>query len=212
MCGNRRFRKTIYSIIGLQVHCESSKVNNENIVSVILHDTEKIIVGDNYRFCLVLVQRNNSNSMLIVGCSNETKLKTLESTIDATDGSQEPKHFTDISHLDQMADDESDSQESVESRLVVKEIETSTIVSNPLVKSDSRLTEANVFDNFGEFAVTGLCIGILFTIVFAVFWIAPLVKSDRRSSPATICYAADDHIADIENTNRYLKLQATTTL
>lgn len=135
---------------------------------------------------------------------------TLESTLDAS--GQEQKPFSDISHLDEMADEESDSQESVDTEHMMKDAEASTIVSNPLVKSANRLAEANVFDNLSEFAITGLCIGILFTIIFAVFWIVPLVKSDRRSSPATICYAADDHITDIENTNRYLKLQATTTL
>lgn len=161
----------------------------------------------------MLVQRNSSKSELIVGCSNITKLKTLESTLDASDGGQEPKHWSDISHLDEMADEENDGQESVDSVHVMTGTEASTVVSNPMVKSANRLAaESNVFDKFSEFAITGLCIGILFTIIFAIFWITPLVKSDRRSSPATICYAADDHIADIENTNRYLKLQATTTL
>lgn len=186
-------------------------MNKENIVSVILHDTEKFIIGENYRYCLAVVQRNESQSALIVGCSNITKLMTLESTLDPASG-QEQKPFSDISHLDEMADEENDSQESVDNEHMMKDAEASTIISNPLVKSANRLTEANVFDNFSEFAITGLCIGILFSIIFAVFWIVPLVKSDRRSSPATICYAADDHIADIENTNRYLKLQATTTL
>lgn len=188
-------------------------MNNENIVSVILHDTDKFIVGENYRFCLVLVQRNESKSTLIVGCSNITKLKTIESNLDASDGGQEQKPFSDISHLDEMVDDEqNDSQESIDTVHMMKDIEESTIVSNPLVKSTNRLVESNVYHNFSEFAVSGLCVGILFTIIFAIFWITPLVKSDRRSSPATICYAADDHITDIENTNRYLKLQATTTL
>lgn len=184
-------------------------MNNENIVSVILHDKEKFIVGDNYRFCLVLLQRNESKSMLIVGCSKITKLKTLESTVDASDGGHKLTHFSDISHLDETTDEENDNQKVVDAE---KDAEASTIVSNPLVKSANRLTESNVLDNFSEFAITGLCIGILFTIIFAIFWITPLVKSERRSSPATICYAADDHIAAIENTNRYLKLQATTTL
>lgn len=187
-------------------------MNNENIVSVILHDTEKFTVGDNYRFCLVLVQRNESKSMLMVGCSNKTKLKTLDSTLDAADVVREQNYLSDISRLDEMADDENDNHESLDAKHVMQNVEASTVMSIPLVKSANRLAESNVFNNLSEFAITGLCLGILFTIVFAIFWIAPLVKSDRRSSPATICYAADDHITDIENTNRYLKLQATTTL
>lgn len=180
---------------------------------MILHDTEKIIVGDNYRFCLVLVQRNESKSMLTVGCSNITKLKTLESSLDTTDGVQRQQDASDISNLDEIDDEKSDaSRELFDGKHMIKEVEVSTAVSDILVKSANRLAESNAFESFGEFAITGLCIGILFTIIFAVFWITPLVKSDRRSRPATICYAADDHIADIENTNRYLKLQATTTL
>lgn len=204
-----------------QVHCESSKLNNENIVSVILRDTDKFIIGDNYRYCLALVERNETKASLIVGCSNITKLNTLESSIDTSDSGQGQTNFSDISHIDDMTNFFNENHESIalhnrnvddDTEHMMKDAEPSTILSNPLVKSTNRFNESNVLENFSEIAITGLCIGIFLTIIFAVFWITPLVKNDRRSSPATICYAADDHIADIENTNRYLKLQATTTL
>lgn len=196
-----------------QVNCESSEVNNENIVSVILHDTERLIVGDNYRFCLVLVHQNGSNSSLIVGCSNITKLKTIDSALDAVDDSGDQKKFTDTSlHTNQFSGISEDQGPAGAERMMMN-TDVSTVAPNSLVKSPSNIVESDAFDHLNDFAVIGLCIAILCTIVFALFWITPLVKTDRRSSPAIICYAADDHrSADIENSNRYLKLQATTTL
>lgn len=56
-------------------------------------------------------------------------------------------------------------------------------------------------------------IGILLTSIFAFIWAATKFTHYRRSVPSTVCYAASDqHSIDVENSNRYLKLQATTVL
>lgn len=72
---------------------------------------------------------------------------------------------------------------------------------------------SKLMHHFNDGLMPSLSIGVLVTSVFAFIWAATKITHHRRSIPATVCYAAtDQHSIDIENSNRYLKLQATTTL
>lgn len=72
---------------------------------------------------------------------------------------------------------------------------------------------SQVMNHFNDSLMPSLSIGVLVTSVFAFIWAATKISHHRRSIPSTVCYAAaDQHSVDIENSNRYLKLQATTTL
>lgn len=226
-------------------------INNENIINVILHDTGQFVIGESYRFCLVLLQKKDIHRDLVVGCSNITKLKTIESDIRADSDNETLKkqlnmaktmseankstdnqmhsQMSDISSFDKISDfaedeltnplnhesanfqNEQERYGNYDDETVTTEL--STTLSNPVIKSTEKLYGSQFFTNFNNNVLPGIGIGVLISSVFALIWAANKFKSDRRTSPATICYAAtDDHITDIENSNRYLKLQATTTL
>ena len=232
------------------MHCESNKMENENIVSVILYDASQFAIGDKYRFCLVLVQKNDDQRELVVGCSNITKLKQIENVL-ATDRNVD--HFTvpvtmtassplppttattklemetmqpklnqnndeetisDISSFEKISD-----QKQTE-RQQIQRIEYTTIYHSEMpttVKTIQAPIEtayaSQLMNHFNDGLMPSLSIGVLITSVFAFIWAATKITHHRRSIPSTVCYAAaDQHSVDIENSNRYLKLQATTTL
>lgn len=219
----------------LQIHCERSKMKDENIVNVILHDSEHFTIGENYRFCLVLLQKfGESKRDLIVGCSNVTKLKSIDSVIDGESNtlSQEISTETwsqtesDITHFDQISDllnedetitesrdnrgmDESD--HSSEENDYAMDAEANTLTTN--ANANVQVHRTNVVSkNINEIAVATICFGVFVVLVIALIWMFMVFRNNRRPHSTTICYAANDRMDDVENTNRYLKLQATTTL
>lgn len=259
-------------------------MENENIVSVILYDITRFIIGENYRFCLMLVQNENDqhDHELVIGCSNITKLKQIENNF-ATEASSdrlrnrssnninlgdangnvnenenesesESKNvsklqsdhnknneqiISDISSFDSMQDDQFSSTTSNDNdlpdypindanqsnsigevdtqlKLNTKVVPTATTTVNKtmtLKKSTEKLYAPQLIDAFDDSLVSGIGITILISTIFALIWIATKLTNNRRTNPATVCYAAaDQHSIDIENRTRYLKLQATTTL
>lgn len=227
------------------MHCESNRMENENIVSVILYDATQFAIGDKYRFCLVLVEKNDDQRDLVVGCSNITKLKQIENVL-VTDrnvdhftvpvtmtspppataklemGTVQPKlnennddeTISDISSFEKISD-----QKQTE-RQPIQRIEYTTIYHSEMpttVKTIQAPIEtayaSQLMNHFNDGLMPSLSIGVLITSVFAFIWAATKITHHRRSIPSTVCYAAaDQHSVDIENSNRYLKLQATTTL
>lgn len=225
------------------MHCESNKMENENIVSVILYDTTQFTVGDKYRFCLVLVQKSDDQHDLVlqVGCSNITKLKQIENlfvndrsgdhligpvtistttklefeTIYPKSNQDEDEVISDISSFEKISDQmQNDRQQKIQN------IDYTTIDHNEMpitVKTIQAPIEtayaSQLMNHFNDGLMPSLSIGVLITSVFAFIWAATKITHHRRSIPSTVCYAAaDQHSIDIENSNRYLKLQATTTL
>lgn len=225
-----------------QIHCESYKMENENIVSVILYDTTRFAIGEKYRFCLVLVKKDNEDQReLVVGCSNITKLKQIDNNLVAetdrlqkqsniiqttsieTPKSNEKQLVSDISSFDKISDNKQDelpyddnfsdfmANDTTDGTEQISQ--TSTTSASIIKKSSEKLYAPQLIDTFDENLLPGIGIAILITTVFALIWIATKLTNDRRTNPATVCYAASDqHSIDIENRNRYLKLQATTTL
>lgn len=227
------------------MHCESNKMENENIVSVILYDTTQFTVGDKYRFCLVLVQKNDEQHDLVVGCSNITKLKQIENvlvsdrggdhlvgpvtistttttitkleleTINPKSNQDEDEVISDISSFEKISD-----QMQNERQQKIQNIDYTTIDHSEMpitVKTIQTPIEteyaSKLMNHFNDGLMPSLSIGVLITSVFAFIWAATKITHHRRSIPSTVCYAASDqHSIDIENSNRYLKLQATTTL
>lgn len=239
----------MYSLSRLQMHCESNKMENENVVSVILYDATQFAIGDKYRFCLVLVQKNDDQRELVVGCSNITKLKQIENVL-VTDRSVDhftvpvtvtassppptkatPKQQTETKQpkLNQNNDEgmisdissfEKISGQKPTERQQIQHVEYTTIYHSELpttVKAIQAPVEtayaSQLMNHFNDGLMPSLSIGVLITSVFAFIWAATKITHHRRSIPSTVCYAAaDQHSVDIENSNRYLKLQATTTL
>lgn len=235
----------------MQFHCESSTIGEENIVSIILSDAKHYVVGDSYRFCLVLAQPKNLSRDLVVGCSNITKMKNIESGLSNESGedrqSQPDRSMHDDNFESAMVDDATTS----ESRQAISDIATfDKITSNaddiwyknrapndhtvdhPRITSvhhheEEQNVSVEAQPSDGLFAyqlmhglnnsfLPGLGIGILLASIFVLLYGVARMRNDRSSNTAvTTCYAANDHVADIidcENRNRYLKLQATTTL
>lgn len=233
------------------MHCEHYRIENENIVSVILYDTGRFVIGENYRFCLVMIQRDDDDQELVVGCSNITKLKQIENNlladdqpkkhiniakieniqIKTPDKSREQQIVSDISSFDKISDSaqdefpyDNDLPEYSSEKTITKtttiidnevenEHETTTITLNAMRKSSEKLYAPRLIDTIDESFFPVIGIAVLITSLFGLIWIGTKLSNNRRSNPATVCYAASDqHSVDIENRNQYLKLQATTTL
>lgn len=188
------------------------------MLSVILHDTEHFSIGENYRFCMVLTHRIHENHELIVGCSNVTKLKMIESSEDdviasstrSNDDSELSSTISDISDFSRMLESTNDDSEETISEPTRKSAWTNvdhTIKSSSTETMSSRRTSTT-----RDVATVASCFSILVVLLIALLWMMVQVRNNRRPCPATICYAADDRTGDSEKTNRYLKLQATTTL
>lgn len=230
-------------------------MDNENVASVMLSDISRFVVGDNYRFCLVLIEELlNDQHELTIGCSNQTKLKQIDNSssadsddqtraanarlidkVDAVgssvDGSED---ISDISSFERIsAARESDERDDFPRIDGVSAAGLPTVVlahSDPpppptttqtpiggapsTIKNTTEQMYASriTYGLDGSF-YPGIIVGILIAIVFALIGIAMKLSNSGRMNNATVCYAAaDQHSNDIENSNRYLKLQATTTL
>lgn len=208
-------------------------MESENIVSVILYDITRFTIGNKYRFCLVLVQRKDGQSSdLVVGCSNITKLKQIDTvlahdqidtfttpvSLAAIDGStlrrpiaQQHDVISDISSFEKITDLMQNDHHGIHQDI---EYTASDATSTPKQLAVQTAYTSQFMDHFNETFMSSLSVGILITSICAFIWAATKITTHhRRNIPSTVCYAASDqHSIDIENTNRYLKLQATTTL
>lgn len=244
-------------------------MDNENIVSVILHDTGRFAIGESFRFCLVLLQRRNVQRDLVVGCSNITKLKQIENivasdsnndrlkkqlietttiemtsndTVEASTDKHQEDYISDILSFAKMSDlmqnevsdphthnelhniqneqqeldsetSEVDENRNNDQLKDEQESSSSSSTSNSVIKSSENVYASHLMDNFNDNLLPGIGIGVLITTVFALIYAVTKITNDRRTNPATVCYAAaDQQTTEIENHNRYLKLQATTSL
>lgn len=207
-------------------------MNNENIVSVILQDSSDLIVGDSYRFCLVLVEQKNIKRDLVVGCSNITKLELIENANSyADDGTTRETNEipnletnqSDITSIDKVS---SQNDEFVH-RQTQKSIFTSQLVSNKskslpgIVNNPPTGQTFEVLKNMNGSFLPGLGVGILVTSIFVLIWGIMKLKGEQQSNqPITTCYMASCdpannrviNLTDNENRSQYLKLQATTNL
>lgn len=222
-------------------------MENEDIVSVILYDTTRFTIGDKYRFCLVLVQKQTDHPELVVGCSNITKLKQIENIL-VTERTNESlsmpitttksveyvtrklstlhtdEMISDISSFDKITDRLPNEPQHAHNKIYesepmttvhqIVEVPTHSTTSKPIqLVPVEKAYASQLMNHFNDSLMPSLSIGVLITSVFAFIWAATKISSHRRSIPSSVCYAAaDQHSVDIENSNRYLKLQATTTL
>lgn len=234
-------------------------MENENIVSVILYDISRFTIGNRYRFCLVLV-KGDQTSGLVVGCSNITKLKQIETVLahDQIDTHQfttpvslatasangvpqvATQHdvISDISSFEKITDlmqndhhhlphqnrhDEPNESvqdeyttvnQSHEDRMASATDTSSSSSSTPKQLAVQKAYTSQLMNHFNDTFMPSLSIGVLIASICAFIWAATKITTHhRRTIPSTVCYAASDqHSVDIENSNRYLKLQATTTL
>lgn len=225
-------------------------MDNENIASVMLSDTNRFVIGENYRFCLVLIERLiNDQRDLTIGCSNQTKLKQIENNTSSDNiSTMKPSNETSNSSMDSDSTSMEDGEEisDISSLEKISQIvatlntneqndfrridgphmptmktplgaPTTTVAAISVPPSIKNSTEhmyaSRITYGFDGSIYPGIFIGILITIVFTLVFIAAKLSNSRRLNNATVCYAAaDQHSNDIENSNRYLKLQATTTL
>lgn len=204
-------------------------MDDENIVSVILRDTSGLVIGESYRFCLVLLQEKKIKRDLIVGCSNITKLQAIQDddvratysklyqlqvTTKAVSGDTKPNsNFTDISIFDKISEKNDELTNLSNHEVVERE---PTEIDHRSMHYDGDQTLA-LFGHINRSFLPGLGLGILITSLFVIIWGANKLRNERHRNPAvSTCYsAAIDQISDIhdnENRNRYLKLQATTSL
>lgn len=238
-------------------------MDDENIVSVILRDTSGLQLGESYRFCLVLLHERHYQRDLVVGCSNQTQLRAIEtaatggivSPMDAAAhrlqlqklyGTAEPEIATDYGH-------NATSSSSVNTQrlrpIVAHPVATAaggqTIMVNNHIGGGDGAVDMNqqqqqqLFGSLNRSFLPGLALGILITGLFALVWgilrlkaqplscgnAAATAAASATTNASTMCYAAASslHIpgatdgqtgdgAENHNHNRYLKLQATTSL
>lgn len=226
----------------MQFHCESSIIGEENTVSLILSDTTRYATGDSYRFCLVLAQSMNVSRDLVVGCSNITKLKgsieaiplhddsddsdSNESTL-ADDGYTDEPHRSDTSSDIATFDKITSNNDDLWYKNRTPSEQPQHQQHQPTMNDDEPNVSVEAQPSDNSFAyqlmhglnnsfLPGLGIGILLASIFVMLYGVARMRNDRSANTAvTTCYAANDHVADMidcEHRNRYLKLQATTTL
>lgn len=193
-------------------------IDDENVVSVILQDSSNLESGESYRFCLVLVQERNTKSNLVVGCSNITKLETdLRQSVDSINNSSGDDHFTDISNFDKISGRTSNDYNPLK-KLNATSTETTTKRINN--NNGGGSTTFEIFNNnltMNKSFLPGIGLGIIITSLFILLCAATKFKNDRPvRPPITTCYTASNvngiNPIDIETRNRYVKLQATTSL
>lgn len=211
-------------------------MDDENIVSVILRDTSGLVLGESYRFCLVLLQEKNIKRDLVVGCSNITKLAAIENEeqLSASGQQQLQKLITNTRNSDRLAayaDDPSleataGSDISMFDRISgrndeitnPKKDDSRNEISGTISKNPDKIQHpVELFGSLNRSFLPGLGLGILITSLFVLMWGATKLKANRQeNSNVSTCYTASSgQIAsahDNENRNRYLKLQATTSL
>ncbi|XP_030368949.1 slit homolog 3 protein [Scaptodrosophila lebanonensis] len=220
------------------IHCESKMVNGQNTVSVIVPDSSSLVIGESYRFCLVMVQEKNPKSDLNIGCSNITRLQlSSPDSVPEVRQYQRRPYYTPTHDLD---------GDPVGTNMLGEDYQLNKRQFNSIVGSQqSQSHPASMLHNYGfidslnKSFLPGLGLGILVTSVVVLIWGATRIRQNVNSSvasvsssnsgsmhnnnnnsrpvtpTATTCYAASDHIArlaDAENGTRYLKLQATTSL
>ncbi|XP_011202190.2 uncharacterized protein LOC105225435 [Bactrocera dorsalis] len=205
------------------IHCESKVLNGQNTVSVIVPDSSSLEIGESYRFCLVMVQEQNHDADLNVGCSNITKLQlSSPGSVPEVRQYQRRPYRTGLPTY-------SDSETSYAPIVAHKMDENFTNSKrnhNAIYEEASQSQQTtpqhtySFLDSLNKSFLPGLGVGILVTSVVVLIWGATRIRqgssNSRPSTPtATTCYAASEHIArlaDAENGTRYLKLQATTSL
>lgn len=205
-------------------------MENENIVSVILRDTDGLHTDESYRFCLVLLHEKKMKRDLIVGCSNITKLRAIEdddnlratysklyqlndAARNLSDMNRLESNFTDISILDKVSDRNDEITNPINHEVMEKE---PTEVNHQPVAYDDNETLA-LFGQINPSFLPVLGITILIISLFLFAWGARKFRSERNNNrTGSTCYsAAIEQISEIhekESRNRYLKLQATTSL
>ncbi|XP_059609209.1 leucine-rich repeat-containing protein 15 [Phlebotomus argentipes] len=177
------------------IHCERLG-SDESVVSVNLADSSALIVGDSYRFCLVLLKEKGGQSELVVGCSNITRL--MPTTPPPSD----------LSTFDRVS--------AAEELLVPEENATGDSEAKTLVENQTVAFFNNVHIN--KSFLPGLALGVLIMSVIVLIWGATKLKQSRHAPTVATCYTASGNgvaagCQDAENhNNRYFKLQATTSL
>lgn len=238
-------------------------MDDENIVSVILRDTSGLLLGDSYRFCLVLLHERNNKRDLVVGCSNVTKLQAIETGDMMADYSNDGPTMEAAAHRLQLqklygtepeiATDYGSSSDGAgrtvqlnasQQRLAGQTIMVNNHIGGSRAGVDGGVSNGGggqqrleLFGSLNRSFLPGLALGILITGLMALIF--GIVRLKRQPLPcgqigpnvggsgSSTCYAAASslHIpgaADAcsgsggggggENHNRYLKLQATTSL
>lgn len=205
-------------------------MEDENIVSVILRDTAGLQIDESYRFCLVLLQEKKSKRDLIVGCSNITKLQAIEDddnvratysklyqmTDSAKNSSASKKlstNLTDISNLEKVSN-HNDEITNPSNHEVIEREPTETNHKPITYEEDQKMA---LFGQINPSFLPGLGISVLIISLLLIVWGARKFRNERNNNrPGSTCYsAAIDQISEIhekEHRNRYLKLQATTSL
>lgn len=231
-------------------------MDDENIVSVILRDTSGLVLGDSYRFCLVLLHERNIQRDLVVGCSNQTRLQAIETTgiedgvVGGDDdharlqqqlyGGTEPEVATDYGS-GAAASAANGGIRSTGQRSAVAAAGQTILVNNHIGGADDGSQRMELFGQLNRSFLPGLAMGILITGLLALIW--GIVRLRMQQVPIACgaammpsssvgsgtCYAAASslHIPGALDAtggggsggggggggdNRYLKLQATTSL
>ncbi|XP_068147240.1 uncharacterized protein Lrt isoform X2 [Drosophila tropicalis] len=158
------------------IHCESKVVNGQNTVSVIVPDSSSLDIGESYRFCLVMVQEQNPNADLNIGCSNITQLQL------SSPGSiplprqyqrqRSPSYYTTQNELPTGDDYVERNQRQFTHPRGQKQQQQ---------QSSQLLHNYNVIDSLNKSFLPGLGLGILVTSVVVLIWGATRIRQNNSS-------------------------------
>lgn len=239
-------------------------MDDENIVSVILRDTSGLVLGDSYRFCLVLLHERHIKREMVVGCSNQTRLQAIEATgMDAVAGGAydddddrarlqqlytEPEIATDYGGNGIHRARNVTQQRLAAAAMAAPAAGQTILVNNHIVGADDGMQRLELFGQLNRSFLPGLAMGILIAGLLALIWGIVRLRMQQMALPCgaamrssavggatatatavgsttgTTCYAAASSLripgaldagtggGGGDSHNRYLKLQATTSL
>lgn len=177
-----------------------------------LKQIENVLVTDrsNKHFTASVTIPTTTTTTATTTTSTKLQTETIKPPLNQDDDDV----ISDISSFEKISDQmQSDRQQTknIEYTTIYR-TELSTTIKSVQPPIDTAYA-SQLMNHFNDGLMPSLSIGVLITSVFAFIWAANKITHHRRSIPSTVCYAAaDQHSIDIENSNRYLKLQATTTL
>lgn len=158
---------------------------------------------------MVLLKEKNIKTNLIVGCSNITQLLEINST-NKIFLNRKINNISDISSLDKISGHSDE--------ITKLNFENSLPIQESISIEKTTLNEKTVefFNNISsnKSFIPGLGLGILVTSCI-LLWAVFKLKTDRERTSIRSCYASAivlNNAIDSETRNRYVKLQATTTL
>ncbi|SPP73820.1 TLR4 interactor with leucine rich repeats [Drosophila guanche] len=194
------------------IHCESKVVNGQNTVSVIVPDSSSLDIGKSYRFCLVMVEEQNPQADLNIGCSNITQLQlSSPGSIPVSRQYQRRPYYT-PNELKTDSQEQAASGDYQHNQRQFNSLAGSQQQQTHPHQQSTLLHSYTVIDSLNKSFLPGLGLGVLVTSVLVLIWGATRLRqssgvngsgaaADRSRSSGSCSGSAGSNSGSIHNNN-----------